>query len=84
MSEVTTVEARNSLATLINRAAYGRERIVLTRRGKDIAAIVPLEDLQLLEDLEERVDLEDAREAMRDTHEHGTVSWEKLKKRLNL
>jgi PHD/YefM family antitoxin component YafN of YafNO toxin-antitoxin module len=29
---------------------YGKERIVLTRRGKDVVAVIPVEDLQFLED----------------------------------
>jgi prevent-host-death family protein len=84
MTEISTVEARNQFSTLVNRAAFGNERIVLTRRGKDIAAIVPLEDLKLLENLENRIDLDDAREALRDAHEHGTVSWDELKQQLDL
>jgi antitoxin (DNA-binding transcriptional repressor) of toxin-antitoxin stability system len=29
---------------VINQAAFGKEKIILTRRGKAIAAIVPIED----------------------------------------
>lgn len=53
-------EARKDLAELVNRVAYGGERIPLSRHGKVVAAIVSAEDLQLLERLEgERVDLTD-------------------------
>ena len=37
------------LAELLSRAAYGKERFVLTRHGKEMGAIVPVEDLDLLE-----------------------------------
>lgn len=43
--------ARAELADLVNRAAYGGERVVLTRRGKAIAAIVSAEELELLDRL---------------------------------
>ena len=43
---VTTVEARNQFSTLINRVAFGNERIVLTRRGRKLVAIVPISDLR--------------------------------------
>ena len=45
MTKMTTVEARDHFSDLINRAAYGKERIILTRRGKALAAVVPVEDI---------------------------------------
>ncbi len=81
MSKVSTVEARDQLATIINRAAFGKERVVLTRRGKELAAVVPIEDVKLLEELEDRLDLEAAREALK---EEGTIPWDKVKAELGL
>jgi prevent-host-death family protein len=81
MNKVSTVEARDQLSTIINRAAFGKERVVLTRRGKELAAVVPIEDVKLLEDLEDRLDLEAAREALK---EEGTIPWEKVKAELGL
>ena len=51
MESVSTAEARKYLADLLNRAAYGKERFVVTRHGKELVAIVPAEDLELLERL---------------------------------
>jgi prevent-host-death family protein len=50
---VTSVEARNKFSTLINRVAFGRERIVLTRREQKIVAIVPIDDLARLMELDQ-------------------------------
>jgi prevent-host-death family protein len=65
---LNVVELRQSLAEILNRAEYQGERIIIHRRGKDVAAIVPLEDLKLLErlieEVEERLDVETARVAM--------------------
>lgn len=47
--EIPVTEARGQLAELINRVAYGHERIVLTRHSKPVACLVPPEDLQRLE-----------------------------------
>jgi prevent-host-death family protein len=56
--EVPVTEARKDLAELVNRVAYGGERIPLSRHGKVVAAIVSAEDLDLLERIgERRVDL---------------------------
>ena len=81
MKNITTVEARNKFSKFVNRVAFGKERMVLTRRGEKVAALVPMEDLSLIRELEERIDLEDAREALK---EPGTVSWEQVKKDLGL
>jgi prevent-host-death family protein len=84
MIRVSTVHARDNLSELINRAAYGKERVVLTRRGKSLAALVPLEDLEFLEQLESRIDYEDARLALAETKGEGSVAWEDLKAELGL
>lgn len=81
MSKVTTVNARQQFSDIINRSAYGKERIVLTRRGKEVVALVPIEDLNLLEELEDRLDIEAARKALK---KPGSVPWEKVKKDLGL
>jgi prevent-host-death family protein len=57
-SEIPVTQAREDLADLINRVAYGHERIILTRHSKPVACIVPPEDLARLEEREqERVNL---------------------------
>ena len=60
---ITTSQARNHFSDVINRAAFGKERIRLTRRGKDIVGIVPVEDVDLLERLEDKLDIKLADEA---------------------
>ena len=52
LESVATVVARNKFSTLINRVAFGRERILLTRRERKIAAIVPIRDLERLMELD--------------------------------
>ena len=84
MSAITTVKARNDFSTLINRAAFGKERIVLTRRGKEIVAVIPIEDMKRLEEIEERLDVAEAVKALKEAKKKGTVSWQKLKKELGL
>lgn len=49
MIKMTTVEARENFSDLINKAAYGNERVILTRRGKALAAVIPLNDLDSLD-----------------------------------
>ena len=64
MTNLSTAEARNEFADVINRASFGEERFVLTRRGKKMAVIVTVEDLELLEELEDRMDVVAAKAAL--------------------
>lgn len=57
MAKIAVIDARKDLADVLNRAAYGKERVVLTRRGKDVAAIVPMDDLNILEAIEDHMDV---------------------------
>lgn len=88
MTTISTKEARDQLSDLINRAAYGKERIVLTHRGKGVAALIPLEDLmaleQMMRQLEDQADLEAAQKALDEAKRNGTVPWEKVKEELGL
>lgn len=45
---VAAEDARVRLGELMLRAGYGEERIVLTRHGKPIAALIGLRDLEKL------------------------------------
>ena len=84
MVRISTVKARDEFSDLVNRVAYGKERVVPTRRGQPLAAVVPLEDVELLERLEDRIDLDEARAALAEARDGGTVSWEEIKAEIGL
>ena len=65
MASVDTVQLRAELSTMVNRVAFGKERIALTRRGKQIAALVPVEDVRLLEELEDAREVRNALKALK-------------------
>ena len=79
MTKVSTVHARDQFSEVINRVAFGKERVVLTRRGKDLVGVVPMEDIKLLEALENHLDVEAAKAALADYAEHGGIDWEQVK-----
>ncbi|MBD0843627.1 MULTISPECIES: type II toxin-antitoxin system Phd/YefM family antitoxin [unclassified Streptomyces] len=54
--EIPVTQARAELADLINRVVYGGERVVVTRHGKPLVALVSAADLERLEQLAEPVD----------------------------
>ncbi|HJD60252.1 MAG TPA: type II toxin-antitoxin system Phd/YefM family antitoxin [Rickettsia endosymbiont of Omalisus fontisbellaquei] len=82
MSNITTSIAREHFSEIINRSSYGKERIVLSRRGKDLAAVVPIEDLKLIEMIENKLDLREATEAIKEAKLTGTISLEEFKKEI--
>jgi prevent-host-death family protein len=45
MTKLTITKARARFSKIMSRVAQGKERVVLTRWGKDLVAIVPVEDL---------------------------------------
>ncbi len=81
MTEIGVADIRANLADVINRVAYGGERIVLQRRGKQVLAVVPMEDLAMIEELENRSDI---RAALKARKKKGEVPLEKIKARLGM
>jgi len=81
-NKISTADARKKFANIINRVAYGKESFVLTRRGEPLAAIVSIDNLKLLQEIEEQMDIDDAWKARNEPGEN--ISWEKLRKELEL
>jgi len=75
---------RAEFADAINRAAFGNERVRLRRRGRAVAAVVPIDDLRLLEALEDRIDLLDARAALAQANKSGAKPLDVILKELGL
>ena len=79
---ITTGDARKNFADIVNTVAYGKEPVVLTRRGKEIAALISIEELQLLQKIEDHIDIEDAKKVL---EEHGeNISADEFWKHLGL
>ncbi|MBA2446628.1 MAG: type II toxin-antitoxin system Phd/YefM family antitoxin [Chloroflexi bacterium] len=64
---------------LVERAHRNGLRIVLTRDGEEIAAILPAEHLHRMEEFEDRRDSELADHALEDAEREGTIPWERVK-----
>lgn len=84
MDRITVAEARKSFADLINETQYRKERHILTKRKKDVAAVIPIEDLILLTELEDLIDIEEIKKAWAEQGKRPLKSWVKIKKTLGL
>ncbi|MDT6982570.1 type II toxin-antitoxin system Phd/YefM family antitoxin [Streptomyces lusitanus] len=51
--EIPVTQARAELADLINRVVYGGERVVVTRHGKPLVALVSADDLRRLDEMKD-------------------------------
>jgi prevent-host-death family protein len=80
MSKMSASAAREKLAEIVSRAEYAGERTVLHRRKKPVAAVIPIEDLELLERYEDELDARLAKRA----RNQKTLPWERVKKDLGL
>lgn len=77
---ITTADARKNFADIVNTVAYGKEPVVLTRRGQEIAALISIEELQLLQKIENHIDIEDAKKALEEPGENISADefWKEL------
>lgn len=87
--QLTTTEAREQFADIVERAQFKKERIVISKRGREAVAVISVEDLRLLEVLEaqeDREDIEAAETALSEMQAKGEkpIAWEEALSSLGL
>lgn len=68
-------EARDKLAEVIGQVQYGGERVTISRRGKPVAVVVSVADAAWLEAMEDKIDIELAREAKEEMERLGGKTY---------
>lgn len=81
MTSINAADAKESFSELLNRVTQHNERIIITRRGKEVAAIIPYADLMHLEALLNKYDLDAAIESYKEARKDGAISLQDLKKK---
>ena len=85
IQKIKTTKAREEFGSVIDRVAYTKRPVLLERRGKPLAVLVPLEDYRLLEKLieeeEDRIDIRESRKALA---EGNFIPYEQVRKELGL
>jgi prevent-host-death family protein len=86
MTQLSAAEARKNFSNLIKQTSRKKGRVAITRYGHTLAAIVPVEDLDLLEKIEDRRDAEAAKKALKEmkTKHQKPIPWSVAKKQLGL
>ncbi len=77
-------KARDNFSQVVNEAAFGSVRIVIKKQGKNLVAIVPFSDFELLEFLETRIDIEEAKKALKEAEFQGGITLTDLKADLGM
>ena len=81
-TKISTADARKNFADIVNKVVYGKEPIILTRRGQKIAALVSMDELELLQQIEDHIDIEDAKKALAESGD--SISAKEVWKQLGL
>ena len=88
MDTISCKEARDHMAEVINRVAYGHKRYALTRHRNPVAVILSFEEWEAIEKLlgaiEDQEDVKDADLAHKRYKKEGGVPLKDVKKELGL
>lgn len=78
---VNSAHARKTFSDLLNESGFGGRRIIVTRKGKAVAAVVPIEDLEAIQAMEDRKDIAEANRIISDP-KNEFIPWEQAKREL--
>lgn len=83
MTRMGVSDAREHLGDVVDRARYTQERVILTKRGREVGAIISIDDLKLLEMLEDQLDIKEARQTLEES-QGERISYDEVRKKLGL
>ncbi len=78
MTTVTATALKNCIGETLDDVQFRGKRVVVERKGRPAAALISIADLQLLEELEDRLDLAEIGRALADPDEEWTPLEEVL------
>ena len=86
MTRIPVTIARRTLSDVVSHVAFGGDRVVLSRNGRDLAAIVPMDVYRRIEEAEDRRDVADMERALREAAARGEkpIPYEEARKSLGL
>lgn len=79
---INSAKARLSFSDLLNETGFGGHRMVITRKEKAVAAMVPLNDLEAIQAIEDQKDVNESQRILSDK-ESEFIPWEQAKKELS-
>ncbi len=82
LNKIGVSEAFKAFYEIINKVSSEKQNYMLTSDGKPVAVILSVKEFELLKEIEDHIDIEDAWKVKEEESE--TVSWEDVKKELGL
>ncbi len=77
---ISATQLKNDFAEATGKVQHGGERIIVRRNSKEAFALIPIDDLRLLELIEDKIDILAAEKVLAESR--PTIPWEELKKEL--
>lgn len=88
METLSCKEMKDHLADILNRVAYNHRRYKIARHNKEMAIIISIEEWtvieKILQQLEDKEDIREAQQALKEIAKEGAISFEEMKKRVGL
>ena len=83
--DISIAELRARLGDLVSRVSYNHDRVVITRHGKPVAAIISASDMEKFQELEDWNDIQAAEASERETKRNGgPIPWRTIKREMKL
>lgn len=88
METVSCRDIKDHMSEILNRVAYNHKRYKIARHNKDMAIIISVDEWKaiekLLQKLEDEEDIREAKLALKEVDEQGSISFDEMKKRVGL
>jgi prevent-host-death family protein len=83
--DISIADLRARLGDLVGRVSYKHDRIVITKHGKPVAALISASDMEKFQELEDWNDIQAAKASDRETKRNGgPIAWRVFKRDMML
>lgn len=76
MKSIASTTARRSWSRMLGRVEHRGQRFAIVRNGALIAALIPYEEVEILGQIEDELDLQEAREAIETERGKARIGWD--------
>ncbi len=82
--EVSITDARGNIGGITDEVFYSGIKVAITKNGTPVAVVVPIDLVEALQAIEDSIDLEDAKKAIKRIQKRGADNWDQVKKKMGL
>ncbi len=82
--DISIADLRARLGDLVSRVSYKHDRVVITKHGKPVAALISASDMEKFQELEDWNDVQAIKAGLRDAKKNGTIPLETVLREFGL